>query len=127
MSRREAQRARDSFMDVTAQYADFLNMPSGARTKEYPEGRPPSGLVKTLHAPDEEPTNAFKRAEHLWAPELKVKVRNPAFIEEACAFAVGSFLPPGTLSVGTHQLQTFIDDPVFGEEDFTISFTVVPC
>jgi hypothetical protein len=52
---------------------------------------------------------------------------NPAFIEEAFAFAVGAFLPPGSLSVGTHQLQTFIEDPVFGDEDFTISFTVVPC
>ena len=52
---------------------------------------------------------------------------NPDFIDEAFAFAVGAFLPPGSLSIGTHQLQTFIEDPVFGDEDFTISFTVVPC
>ncbi len=66
-------------------YADFLNMPSGARTKEYPDGRPPTGLVKSLSAPDEEPTNAFKRAEHLWVPELKVKIRTPAVLDEAAS------------------------------------------
>ena len=52
---------------------------------------------------------------------------DPAFIEEAFAVNFGAFLPPGTLSVGSHQVQTFIQDPVFGDFDFTIGFTVVPC
>lgn len=52
---------------------DFLNVP----TAQYPTGKPPTGLVQTLKAADEEETNAFKRAEHLWSPEMKVKVRTP--------------------------------------------------
>ena len=39
----------------------------------------------------------------------------------------GAFLPPGSLSVGTHELRTIIHDPVFGDADFTIGFSVVPC
>jgi hypothetical protein len=39
----------------------------------------------------------------------------------------GAFLPPGSLSVGTHELRTIIHDPVFGDADFTISFSVIPC
>jgi hypothetical protein len=62
---------------------DFLNMPT-ARTIEYPARKPPTGLVQTLKAaPDEEETNAFNRAEHLWAPEMKVKIRTPRDGDEA--------------------------------------------
>ena len=52
---------------------------------------------------------------------------DPAFIDEAFVVGFGAFLPPGTLSVGTHQVQTIIHDPVFGDFDFTTGFTVVPC
>lgn len=49
------------------------------------------------------------------------------FSEQAFAVGFGAFLPPGALSVGSHQLQTFIHDPVFGDFDFTVGFAVVPC
>ena len=52
---------------------------------------------------------------------------DPAFVEEAFVVGFGAFLPPGTLSVGTHELRTFIHDPVFGDEDFATPFTVVSC
>jgi len=39
----------------------------------------------------------------------------------------GAFLPPGSLTLGTHELRTLGHDPVFGDFDFTVSFTVVPC
>jgi hypothetical protein len=39
----------------------------------------------------------------------------------------GAFLPPGSLSVGTHELRTIVHDPVFGDADFTITFSVVLC
>jgi hypothetical protein len=52
---------------------------------------------------------------------------DPAFLEDAFGFAFGAFLPPGVLSVGTHQLETVILDPVFGDFAFTTGFTVVDC
>ena len=39
----------------------------------------------------------------------------------------GAFLPPGSLALGTHELRTLVDDPVFGDFELTVSFTVVPC
>jgi hypothetical protein len=51
----------------------------------------------------------------------------PPFGEQAFAVGFGAFLPPGALSVGTHQLQTFIHDPVFGDFDFAVGFTVISC
>jgi serine/threonine protein kinase len=50
---------------------------SGTDTREYPAGRPPTGLLPTLHEADEEPTAAFKRAEQLWSVDLAVKIRAP--------------------------------------------------
>jgi hypothetical protein len=50
-----------------------------------------------------------------------------AFSRQAFAVGFGAFLPPGALSAGTHQLRTFIHDPVFGDFDFTVGFTVVSC
>jgi hypothetical protein len=38
----------------------------------------------------------------------------------------GAFLPPGSLSLGTHELRTIQHAPDFDDE-FTISFTVVSC
>ena len=38
----------------------------------------------------------------------------------------GAFLPPGSLALGTHELRTVIHDFI-GDEDFTVSFTVVAC
>ena len=52
---------------------------------------------------------------------------DPAFGEKAFAVGFGAFLAPGALSVGTHQLQTIIRDPVFGDFEFTTAFTVVSC
>jgi serine/threonine protein kinase len=53
----------------------------GTDTREYPAGRPPTGLVSTLdqqqHSADDEPTAAFRRAEQLWSAELKVRIRTP--------------------------------------------------
>jgi hypothetical protein len=39
----------------------------------------------------------------------------------------GAFLGPGALSLGTHELQTIFHDPVFGDDEITVSFTVVAC
>ena len=41
--------------------------------------------------------------------------------------ADGAFLAPGSLSLGTHELRTVGHDPVFGDFDITVSFTVVSC
>jgi hypothetical protein len=49
------------------------------------------------------------------------------FSEQAFAVGFGAFLPPGALSAGTHELQTFIHDPLFGDFDFTVGLTVVAC
>ncbi|HEY5946497.1 MAG TPA: hypothetical protein VIV40_13440, partial [Kofleriaceae bacterium] len=64
--------------DTLTEFGGSLQTPD---TREYPAGRPPTALMETLgtqqHTADEEPTAAFKRAEQLWTPELKVKVRTP--------------------------------------------------
>ena len=52
---------------------------------------------------------------------------DPEVIDEAFTVGFGAFLPPGALSVGPHELRTFIHDPVFGDEDFPTPFTVVSC
>jgi hypothetical protein len=39
----------------------------------------------------------------------------------------GAFLAPGALSLGTHELQTIFHDPVFGDDELTVSFTAVAC
>jgi hypothetical protein len=39
----------------------------------------------------------------------------------------GAFLAPGALSLGTHELQTIFHDPVFGDDEVTVSFTAVAC
>jgi serine/threonine protein kinase len=60
---------------------DFLSSVQTPDTREYPEGRPPTGVMTTLseqqHAADEEPTAAFKRAEQMWSVDLAVKIRTP--------------------------------------------------
>jgi hypothetical protein len=52
---------------------------------------------------------------------------DPEFSEEAFVVGFGAFLPPGALSVGDHELTTFVQDPVFGDFEFTVGFTVVSC
>jgi hypothetical protein len=47
--------------------------------------------------------------------------------EHAFEFQTGAFLPPGTLSVGPHALRVIVIDPVFGDADFTVAFTGLPC
>lgn len=42
-------------------------------------------------------------------------------------FTDGAFLPPGSLTLGTHELRTLQTDPVFGDSELTVSFTVVTC
>jgi serine/threonine protein kinase len=50
-------------------------------TREYPAGRPPTGVMATLrqqqHAGDDEPTAAFRRAEQLSSIDLAIKARAP--------------------------------------------------
>ena len=57
----------------------------------------------------------------------RVAHTDPAFIEKAFIVGFGAFLPPGTLSVGTHELHTFQQDPVYGDYDFVTPFKVVSC
>lgn len=57
----------------------------------------------------------------------RVAHTDPAFIEEAFIVGFGAFLPPGSLSLGTHKLSTFLHDPVFGDEEFETPFTIVAC
>jgi len=69
---RVATKDRDTITDV----AGTLDSPD---TREYPAGRPPTGLIETLNKgfADEEPTAAFKRAEQLWSTDLMAKIRTP--------------------------------------------------
>ena len=48
-------------------------------------------------------------------------------VDDAFVFTTGALLPPGTLALGAHQLQTNIFDPVFGADSLTISFTIIDC
>ena len=52
---------------------------------------------------------------------------DPAFLNRGFAVGFGAFLPPGALSVGTHEVQTIYLDPVYGDFVFTTPFTVVSC
>jgi hypothetical protein len=42
-------------------------------------------------------------------------------------FGVGTILPPGTLTLGPHELLTTITDPMFGTFQELVQFTVLPC
>jgi hypothetical protein len=52
---------------------------------------------------------------------------DPAFVEEAFVVGFGAFLPPGSLSLGPHELLTTQHVPEFGDEEFVTPFTVIPC
>jgi hypothetical protein len=52
---------------------------------------------------------------------------DPAFVEEAFVVAFGAFLPPGSLSLGPHELLTTQHVPEFGDEEFVTPFTVISC
>jgi hypothetical protein len=39
----------------------------------------------------------------------------------------GGFLPPGSLALGTHELRTLVHDPVFGDDEITVNFSIIPC
>ncbi|HWI00138.1 MAG TPA: hypothetical protein VNT27_07390 [Propionibacteriaceae bacterium] len=43
------------------------------------------------------------------------------------AVTFGAFLPPGSLSLGNHEIQTTIENPVLGDEKFTTPFSVIAC
>jgi serine/threonine protein kinase len=63
--------------DTLTEYSSTVSTPD---TREYPDGRPPTGVMTTLaqqHAADEEPTAAFRRADQLWSVDLAVKIRTP--------------------------------------------------
>jgi hypothetical protein len=52
---------------------------------------------------------------------------DPEFSENPLmAVTVGAFMPPGTLSLGSHELRTIYHEPGF-DADFTVTFTVIPC
>jgi hypothetical protein len=55
------------------------------------------------------------------------RVTNPTEVAEAFGVQFGAFLPPGSLTVGSHALQTSGIDPVYGDFAFTTTFTVVSC
>jgi hypothetical protein len=56
------------------------------------------------------------------------RFQHPDFSEVPfMSITFGSFLPPGSLSEGTHELRTIFHDPVFGDFDYTTSFTVISC
>ena len=64
-------------------------------------------------------STAIKRVQHPPAEASEVPVLVVNF---------GAFLPPGSLTLGMHELRTVIHaPPPFGDDDFTVSFTVVPC
>ena len=52
---------------------------------------------------------------------------DPAFVEEAFVVGFGAFLPPGSLSLGPHELLTTQHVPEFGDEEFVTPFTVISC
>jgi hypothetical protein len=43
------------------------------------------------------------------------------------AVTFGAFLAPGSLSLGDHEIETGIQNPVLGDEEFTTPFSVVKC
>jgi hypothetical protein len=43
------------------------------------------------------------------------------------AVTFGAFLAPGSLSLGNHEIETSIHNPVFGDEEFTTPFSVIAC
>ena len=58
-----------------------------------------------------------------------VTAQNPAFVLPYHGFAVGfgSMVEPGALATGSHELITHVSDPVYGDVDIEISFTVADC
>jgi hypothetical protein len=55
------------------------------------------------------------------------RLTNPTDVGEAFGVQFGAFLPPGSLTVGSHQIQTTGIDPVYGDFAFTTAFTVIAC
>jgi hypothetical protein len=43
------------------------------------------------------------------------------------AVTFGAFLPPGSLSLGKHEIKTSIHNPVLDDEKFTTPFSVISC
>lgn len=48
-------------------------------------------------------------------------------LDEAFVFHAGAFLPPATLAIGSHSLETSISDPIYGDDSWTVQFTVLDC
>jgi hypothetical protein len=51
---------------------------------------------------------------------------NPDF-QDAFFFNTGTFMPPGTLSVGRHRLTTTAVDPLYGNRTWSVNVTILPC
>jgi hypothetical protein len=51
---------------------------------------------------------------------------NPEFAD-AFAFNTGTFMPPGSLTVGEHTLTTAITDPLYGNDSVSVEVTILPC
>jgi hypothetical protein len=58
-----------------------------------------------------------------------IKRANFPFLEDAFFVAFGTFMPPGTLSVGKHRLTTTSFDPLYKEENGTwsVKVNILPC
>jgi hypothetical protein len=48
-------------------------------------------------------------------------------LEDVFWFNVGTFMPPGTLSVGKHRLTMTVIDPLFGDGKLSVNITILPC
>jgi hypothetical protein len=58
----------------------------------------------------------------------KLQHPDPNFSENPLwAVTFGAFLPPGSLSLGSHEIQTSIESPALGDEMLTTPFSVIAC
>jgi hypothetical protein len=55
--------------------------------------------------------------------------RNPVDLSDEDAYwvGVGTLVPPGTLTVGSHSLTTAVVHPIFGTDEFSVQFNVLSC
>jgi hypothetical protein len=51
----------------------------------------------------------------------------PTGLHDVYWFGTGTLLPPGSLAVGTHQVQTTVIDPTYGNDIESAQFKVIAC
>jgi hypothetical protein len=56
-----------------------------------------------------------------------IKRANFEDVEDGFFVAFGSFMPPGSLSVGKHRLTTTVVDPLYGDETWSVRVNILPC